>query len=168
MDKDLTHLSFVKYFLAKSIGCLNPRAAICIREDVNVMNALAILREKKVGYVVITNAEGYVVGIFTERDVLNKIKSDEQLKDGVTEYMTKNPHCELITSSIAHALTLMSEGGYRHIPIIDDFGKPIAAISVSDVVNHITRTLDKYYKELCLMADFVSDKPKSPKSDDKH
>ena len=149
MNTELAHLSFVKYFLAKSIGTLNPNLPYCISASTTVGEAITLLRDKRVGCVVITDHDSQAQGIFTERDFLNKIKSDNQLHEQVAKYMTPHPHCEPVTSSIAHALTLMSDGGYRHIPIIDSHNKVIGVISVKDIMNHLTRSLNHYYDELC-------------------
>ena len=48
-----------------------------------------------------------------------------------------------MTCSVAYALSLMSEGGFRHIPIVDEGGKPVAIISVRDIIDYIVRTMDK-------------------------
>jgi CBS domain-containing protein len=59
----------------------------------------------------------------------------------VDQFMTRNPIRERPEASLAFALNLMSNGGFRHVPIVDQDDMPIGIISVKDVVEHIVRTM---------------------------
>ena len=65
----------------------------------------------------------------------------------VEDFMTKDPVRESPEASIAFALNLMSHGGFRHVPIVDQDNIPIGIISVKDVVDHIVKCmLEEIYK----------------------
>ena len=53
----------------------------------------------------------------------------------VADFMTPDPMRELPDATLAYALNLMSNGGFRHAPIVDQDDVPIGIISVKDVVN---------------------------------
>jgi CBS domain-containing protein len=81
---------------------------------------------------------GKMVGIFTERDVLTRVFGRKDVdKLQVKDVMTANPQGFQPDDSIAYVLNAMSVGGYRHVPIVNDQGKPIAVVSVKDIVTFI-------------------------------
>ena len=78
------------------------------------------------------------MGIFTERDVLLKvIDSDLPLDTPISALMTPDPATLRRNDSIGDAIRLMSQGGYRNIPIIRSTGKVKATLSSSDIVDFI-------------------------------
>jgi CBS domain-containing protein len=69
------------------------------------------------------------------------LERTEQLELPVSHFMTKNPSSAFMTTSIAYGLSMLSQGGFRHIPIVDDDNFPVALISVKDIVDHIVGQL---------------------------
>ena len=132
-------------FLSRSLGFMDPRPPVIIGVDESITRALQLLRENKVGSLVVVDELGKIAGIFTERDVVLKLTICDIAHDAtpISEVMTEAPHCETMTTSIAYVLNLMSEGGYRHLPIIDDAGYPIGVISVKDIVDYIVGQLNR-------------------------
>jgi CBS domain-containing protein len=100
-------------------------------------DAIDLMQRKKLGCVAVTENEK-LVGIFTERDVLMKIagiKDPATLK--VKDVMTPNPESFQPDDSIAFILNAMHVGGYRHVPVVDEQGRPLAVASVRDIVGFI-------------------------------
>lgn len=137
-------------FLSRSIGMVNPKPALILSESDTVKTALEILQKEKVGSIAVTDATGKLTGIFTERDVVLKVCLNAINIDAtpLNEIMTKNPQTASTTTTMAFALNMMSQGGYRHIPITDDEGFPIAILSVKDIVDHIVSSLTKDLKSM--------------------
>jgi len=107
------------------------------------------MQQRRVGSILITGPNGKVQGIFTERDCLMKVVGAVPSLEAVTvaDFMTKNPFRERPEASLAFALNLMSNGGFRHVPIVDQDDIPIGIISVKDVVEHIVnRMLSAIYE----------------------
>ena len=80
-----------------------------------------------------------IVGILTERDVLNKVASNlEQCADKpVREFMTADPETLDYNVPIAFGLNRMMVGGYRHIPIERD-GRLAGLVSVRDIMAYLS------------------------------
>ncbi len=133
-----------KRFLAKSVGLLNPPDPLIVRDDVPIEAAIKVLKAHRVGCVIVVNEVGKVVGIFSERDVILKVGlSGIDIKTvPVSQVMTPNPHTEQMTTTIAFALNMMSQGGYRHIPLVDDDDNPVGIISVKNIVDYIVTALN--------------------------
>lgn len=138
-------------FLAKSIGQLSPPEPVSVPEDVSIDVVLSLLERHRIGCVVVVDPLGKISGIFSERDVVlkvypRKLNTSEVL---IREVMTVNPHTEQMTTSVAYALNMMSEGGYRHIPIADEEGLPIGIISVKNIVDYIVSALNEDLETFC-------------------
>lgn len=126
-------------FLCQSLSLLEPRAAIAVRETEPVEEVLKILKDNRVGCVLVTNEAGVLTGIFSERDCILKVVENFESNRGkpVRDFMTHDPVAEAPESSVAFALSLMSQGGFRHIPVVTPDKRPIGMISVKDVVDFI-------------------------------
>ena len=120
----------------KSIGL---RRSVILGHEVRVSKAIEAMRDARIGSVLVTGPDGKLVGIFTERDVLNRIALGEA--NGATTALRAVMHAKPDTLSpddeIAYALRIMSHGGYRHVPLVDRDGKPVGVISVRDIVDFI-------------------------------
>ena len=132
-------------FLARSIGLLDPNEPLSVHEEDSVEDAIKLLQKNRIGGLVVINDESKICGIFTERDVVLKIclNGMDLENTPVSKVMTPNPHTEEMTTSIAFALNMMSQGGYRHIPLVDEQEYPVGMISVKDIVDYIVSELTK-------------------------
>jgi CBS domain-containing protein len=95
----------------------------------SVSQATKLMRDKNLGaLLVVTN--GRLVGIFTERDALYRVLA-EGLDPNVTtlqEVMTADPMTLGPERTYGHALLVMYENGFRHIPVVEN-GRPVGIIS---------------------------------------
>lgn len=134
--------------LCDSIGSIGLKDPLVVKPDTTLAECIATLQRHKVGSLLVVDDDGKLAGIFTERDCIMKVMGKvDSLKDAiVSDFMTKNPVRERPEASIAFALNLMSHGGFRHVPIVDQDDVPIGIVSVKDVVDHIvTRMLEAIY-----------------------
>jgi CBS domain-containing protein len=98
----------------------------------SVQQACALMHTHKIGAVLVTTPEGKLAGIFTGRDAVRLLadaKSPAQttLRAAMTrDPDTVNPQCKAID-----ALRLMQDGGFRHVPVVED-GKVVGIASVGD------------------------------------
>jgi signal-transduction protein with cAMP-binding, CBS, and nucleotidyltransferase domain len=136
-DADPTFIS-AKIFREK-IKTFDLKKVCTAKESTTLEDAVKQMQENEGGSLVIVDKDGKVSGILTERDflmkVLGKVKNWE--KEPVSSAMTPDPFCLQCEDMIAHVMHNMHIGGYRHIPIVDNEGKPILIVSVKDVVSFI-------------------------------
>jgi CBS domain-containing protein len=118
---------------------LEPPTPVTVAFGESAATAIALMNEHKFGCVVVTGPDGAVAGIFTERDVLRKVagsgKDAASVKVG--DLMTAKPECLPNTATIGFALNKMFVHGYRHIPVVDDKGRPTGIISVRDIMGYL-------------------------------
>lgn len=90
-----------------------------VGSDARVRDALGLMAQYECSCVVILDA-GKAIGVFTARDVLNKIADNPGAQaQPITTHMTPNPRTVHTTDCPAKALNLMAVGGFRHIPVLD-------------------------------------------------
>ena len=120
-----------------SIKVLLPPTPISIQADATVREAIRVMVENRIGCLLVEEG-GQLTGVFTERDVLNKIALETANLDGpVSTFMTRSPETITARDSIAYALHAMDVGGYRHIPIVTDSQRPTGIISVRDILRFL-------------------------------
>jgi CBS domain-containing protein len=92
---------------------------LTLREDATVAEACRQLHDRRVGAVMVTNADGHLLGIFTGRDAV-RIMAQECTVDGRLEAaMTHSPGTMPPGRPAVDALRLMQDGGFRHLPVVD-------------------------------------------------
>jgi len=122
--------------LTEPIRGLGPREPVCVRPNTSVRDAIEVMNDSGTGCVLVTQGDR-LVGILTERDVLKKVVGKFDLDNLVERFMTKNPETVGMDDGLAYALNKMHIGGYRHIPIVDNEGRPVGVVSVRDFVKFI-------------------------------
>jgi 2-oxoglutarate/2-oxoacid ferredoxin oxidoreductase subunit beta len=84
--------------------------------------------------------DGELVGIFTERDVLMKVAGHaiDLTQSKVSAFMTPDPVTLPADSAVAFALNRMVLEGFRHIPLVDDDNRPVAVVSMRDLIEYLS------------------------------
>jgi CBS domain-containing protein len=103
--------------LKDRIRLLSPKTPIAVSPSTPVRDVLRTMVERKIGCVVVVDG-GKPVGIFSERDALQKLNTDAaQLADHpISEFMTASPETLDAAAKIAFAVHRMDLGGFRHYP----------------------------------------------------
>ncbi len=74
-----------------------------------------------------------LIGIFTERDLLARVvAAGRDLDTPLLEVMTANPDTIAADAPVGDAIRQMSEGGYRHLPVIED-ERVLGVLSIRDL-----------------------------------
>ncbi len=127
--------------LVQPIASLRSPMPATVSRETPVAEAVRQMREANVGYVLVLDDEGRLAGILTERDLLVKAagKITDLASIPVSRLMTPNPTVLRPTEPIKHALFLMAHNGFRHIPLVDEEGRPHAMATVRHVVEFVER-----------------------------
>jgi CBS domain-containing protein len=122
-----------------SIEQLGPSEAVSVPGTATVAEALAILRERHIGCVLVTDSAGRLGGIFTERDALARVAAEEldPAAVAVIDVMTPDPETVRQDHSLAHAIRLMVVNDLRYLPLIDEDKAPIGIISSRDLIDYV-------------------------------
>ncbi|MFO0825880.1 MAG: CBS domain-containing protein [Gemmataceae bacterium] len=122
---------------ADSVSRLEPSPPLAIDAAAAVAEAVEALRTGKVGCLLVTE-RGRVVGIFTERDLLTRVfASGRSLETTMRAVMTPNPVTVAPKDPVRTAIKRMQRGGYRHLPVVDEDGRPVGTLSARRVMHYI-------------------------------
>lgn len=99
-----------------------------------VHDAAVAMKEKGVGSVIVEDKNS-LVGIFTERDLLNRVVAEgkDPVKTTLSEVMTRDVIGLEADKPLSHALHLMHQNAFRHVPVLAQ-GKPIGMVSARDAL----------------------------------
>lgn len=115
------------------------RAVATARPDTSLLEIANKLAQKRIGAIVIVGDRGEVVGIISERDIIRKLgeRGPEVLAEPVAQSMTTAVVACQETTTLDELMELMTQGRFRHVPVIEDSAL-VGIVSIGDVVkNHI-------------------------------
>jgi CBS domain-containing protein len=120
---------------------LSSKATPTITVDASAMDAVDKMTTERSECLLVVD-DDKVVGIFTERDFLNRVVGARLIpaETPLRNVMTTNPDTLQSDNSIAYAIERMANRGFRNIPIVDD-GDPPAVLTVWDVMSHLSTVL---------------------------
>src|SRR5258708_4137808 len=131
-------MELARNFKVESISRLHPTPPRHIGPEQSVAQAVALMRQHEVGCLVVSTDDDHVVGIFTERDLMRRVlAAGLPLTTAVSACMTPAPVVVDEEESIRAAVRRMEEGGYRHLPVIGETGKPVGILSVKRIVHYL-------------------------------
>ncbi|MDP7633982.1 MAG: CBS domain-containing protein [Candidatus Latescibacterota bacterium] len=130
--------------LQSSLLRLGPRHPESVDLTATLADVIGKLQKRNVGCVLVTGHGEELVGIFTERDVLYRVAGliDRAASIPVESLMTPKPSTLRPSDPISHALHLMAVHGFRHIPLIDDDGRPVGVVSLRDIIRFMSQGVD--------------------------
>ncbi|TSA10776.1 MAG: CBS domain-containing protein [Comamonadaceae bacterium] len=108
---------------------MDPNRFLTAAPDQTVSDASSMMQTRNVGAVLVI-ADGKLMGIFTERDAVFRViaKGLDPTTTRLADVMTVEPITLSPEKSYGHALLLMQENGFRHVPVVQN-GVPIGIIS---------------------------------------
>ncbi|MEE9358702.1 CBS domain-containing protein [Candidatus Vondammii sp. HM_W22] len=108
---------------------------ITIKASTNLLQAIELMCDRKVGSLLVESGDGGLLGIATERDILRACyhRKGDLTNALVDDAMTRDIIVASPETSVDEAMSMMTEHRFRHLPILDD-GKPIGIISIGDLV----------------------------------
>jgi CBS domain-containing protein len=107
-----------------------------------VREAIVMMQEKQLSCVLLVE-QGRLVGVFTERDVVTKVAAAPLDVDRVPlrDVMRPDPECLQLDDTLVDALHQMYLGDYRHVPVVDEQGRPTALVSMQALVDALVEAL---------------------------
>jgi CBS domain-containing protein len=125
---------------AARVGDLSPRPHARVSVDDAMWKVVSEMKTKGRGAVLIEE-DGALVGIFTERDLLNRIDYGDALWSHVVVRDVMTPHPMVIRSddSLSEALRRLTAGHRRHLPIVDQRGHVLGLISIRDILTFVAQ-----------------------------
>lgn len=122
-----------------------------IDPEASVFDAIAMMADKEVGALVVTEADK-LVGVVTERDYARKVVLQGRSSKGakIKDIMTSRVAYARPEQSVEECMAVMTEKRLRHLPVMDG-EKLLGIISIGDLVKaiieeqqHVIAQLEQY------------------------
>ena len=133
----------------ESVSSAYPDQPLFVTPTSTVGEVIQLLRAQKTGSVLVCGdnscqeegGSGDLQGIFTERDALKCMAAASSgakvMQQPISEIMSTKVTTLQADASMGEAIKTMSEGGYRHLPIVNADGKPTGMESVYGIVHYL-------------------------------
>jgi len=115
---------------------MRQRHALSLTPAATVHDAACAMTRANCGSVLVIDSAGSMQGIVTERDLMTRVlaKSLDAKATPVTQVMTRHPHCVGPEMKVADAVLVMTERGFRHLPVVDPAGRVLGVFSLRDAL----------------------------------
>ncbi|QGP79671.1 CBS domain-containing protein [Sphingobium sp. CAP-1] len=125
---------------------------IQVRPTDSLLSVVKLLSEQRIGCVPVVE-DGQVVGIFSERDLVNRMALDgaAALEQSVGDVMTAPAITIDTDTQVISGLSLMTNKRIRHLPVVVD-GSLIGMISIGDLVKF---RIDSIEAEAAALRDYI-------------
>ena len=127
---------------------------VTIEPERTLLETAPLLDEKRIGAVVVSNADHPVLGIISERDIARAVAQGGAavLDEPVSQHMTAKLFTCTRSCTVSDLMEVMTDRKVRHVPIVER-GRLSGIISIGDVVKHRLAELEA---EERLMHDYTA------------
>ncbi len=129
-------MSFHLNLNTDTVNQCHPAEPLCLAPTASVGEALRQMKEHNRGAVLVCHDQ-IVIGIFTERDALKMMAAGASFNVLLEQTMTPDPVLLRARDTVGKAITIMAQGGYRRLPIVDDQGRPTGIITVEGIMHYL-------------------------------
>ena len=138
-------VSFQLSLSTESVSAAYPDQPLFVTPASTVGEVVQLLQAQQTGSVLICEASdsvGKLLGIFTERDALKCMSaacegSSEIMEQPVSTVMSTDLTTLQTDTSMGESIKMMSQGGYRHLPIVDADAKPTGMETVYGIIHYL-------------------------------
>lgn len=129
------------------------REVVTIEPGASLADAAKLLAEKRIGAVLILGADRRLVGVMSERDIVQALaaRGASALNEPVSQTMTRKVETCNDSETIGSIMERMTKGKFRHVPVVEQ-GRLVGIISIGDVVKH---RLQEIERESAAMRDYI-------------
>lgn len=127
----------------------NKKPPISVGTHQTVFEAVEKMAENDISAVLVLDRAGRIVGIFTERDSLQKVtrRCLDPMTTPVTAVMTQQVRYAKPDDTIEDCLRQMTERFFRHLPVLDDNEALLGMVSISDLVKALLKKEESIHTE---------------------
>jgi CBS domain-containing protein len=114
----------------------------------SVLRAIEMMATRHVGALLVMSQDA-LLGIISERDYARKVilKNRSSHDTPVGDIMTKNPVTVSADATVHHCMEIMTEGRFRHLPVVDK-GRVVGILSIGDLVKAVIEDQSQKIEQL--------------------
>lgn len=139
-------------FEAAVVAQVDLLPALSVPSGTSALEAVKQMRDAKRAVLFIVSGD-QLAGIFTEVDFAKKILGNDIGSDvKIDDFMTADPKTVSRETKLADCFAMMSQGNFRHLPVVDSNGKPHNLLAVRHLVQFLA---ERFPQEVLAMAPDV-------------
>lgn len=129
------------------------REVVTIEPGASLAAAAMLLAERRIGAVMILGADRRLVGIISERDIVQALaaRGAGALDEQVSRTMTRRVETCNESETVGSIMERMTKGKFRHVPVVEQ-GRVVGIVSIGDVVKHRLQDMER---ESASMRDYI-------------
>ena len=129
------------------------RDVVTIEPGASLADAAKLLAERRIGAVLILGADRRLVGIMSERDIVQALaaRGAAALDEPVSQTMTRSVETCNENETIGSIMERMTNGKFRHVPVVEQ-GRLVGIVSIGDVVKHRLQDMER---ESAALRDYI-------------
>src|SRR5262245_61577523 len=133
----------------KAILAAKGDEVVSISPTAGLAAATKLLKERQIGVLVVLDAGGHLVGILSERDIVGAMaeNGDVVLQLTVSQVMTPKVSTCDVNDSIGSVMERMTEGKFRHMPILDK-DRLAGIVSNRDLLKWHLETIREHMRQI--------------------
>src|SRR3954468_13758898 len=110
---------------------------VTIEPERTLLETARLLDEKRIGAVVVSDADHPVLGIISERDIARAVaqRGAAALDEPVSQHMTAKLFTCTRSCTVSEIMGIMTDQKVRHVPVVEG-GRLGGMISIGDIVKH--------------------------------
>jgi CBS domain-containing protein len=138
---------------------LKNQVTISVQTHQTVLEVARLMVEHNIGAVPVLTQQGELIGIFSERDLMNRVvvEGKDPARTPVSEVMTGDPLTVAPNDTVETCMTLMRRHGFRHLPVCS--GRALlGVVSLRDILLH---DLDEKDDEVRMMRAYLHSTPEA-------
>jgi CBS domain-containing protein len=130
-----------------------PPGFFSVLPETRISGVITVLAEKRIGAVLVVDQSNELVGILSERDIVRSLAGHalSTLEMSARDLMTPHPVTATPATTVEKAMEIMTDGHFRHLPILQD-NHLIGLVSIGDVVK---ARIDQHLHEVETLRTYV-------------
>jgi CBS domain-containing protein len=120
-----------------------------VQPERSLAEAAKAMADRRIGALVVSDGDRAVLGILSERDIVRAVArhGGSALDEPVSRFMTSNVVTCRREASINELMGLMTEGKFRHVPVVEG-GRLTGIVSIGDVVKNRLAEIEAEHQAL--------------------
>jgi len=133
----------------KSILAAKGDEVISIVPTADLAAAAELLTKRGIGVLVVRDADGGLVGILSERDIVRAMSENgiAAMQSPISQVMTKDVSTCEVNDSISSVMERMRKGKFRHMPVLDN-GRLAGMVSIRDLLKLHLETIREHIHQI--------------------
>ncbi len=134
----------------KDVPGSSGRTVVTVEPSETIADVVYLLKEHRIGAVVVSEDTRNIVGIISERDVIYHLAREQEgtLRVKVEDLMTENVSTCQLEDDLEATMLVMTTGRFRHMPVVNSSNELCGLVSLGDLVGARLKDLETDNVEL--------------------